>query len=457
MLRIKYPTFSGRAPTLLLALGLAAGLAACDFLSTDVENPNVVVQEDIEKPAAASALVSGLLWKTAEAMGAMVAAHSTTSDEAIWRGTFDGVGLLDRGALWENIGRYQSSAYESLTVARWLGDETVQILEGFQADGTLPSLGLLARAQLFSGITFFLAAENFEDFAVSDRREAGNLVDRPTLYATAITKLEQAAATAQQASDTDTEVAALAYQALTHWSRAVFQLLDPEQIPANPLIDDAQANTTAAQVVTRVGPEWEYAFEYDPSTVDNRAGFEINSRREVTFEDHIVQQDATLTRPCWPGNSACPMDGIRLMDPIDNIQDPALRRELWAFIEGFVHPNNVGVSAREMYLILAEAALANGDDAEFTTQINPVRGLEGLTPYDPVTHSALDQQDLLIHMRRVNLFLHLQRRLQDLYRFGIIAPEWVPGEGTPNTLQNVGHVFPISDLECETNPNVPAC
>ena len=47
--------FSGISYARILTVALVlGGLTGCDVLSTDVENPNVVVQEDVEKPAAAS-------------------------------------------------------------------------------------------------------------------------------------------------------------------------------------------------------------------------------------------------------------------------------------------------------------------------------------------------------------------------------------------------------------------
>ena len=441
--------------TLMVMMLAAAGASGCDVLSTDVENPNVVVQEDVEKPAAASALVGGVLIQTTQAMGQLAAAHSTVSDELTWRGSFDVVGAFDRGELQHNDNLYSTAGYTALAIGRWLGDEAVTILEEHRTNDALPDLTLLARAYWLAGVNRVLAAENFEGFAVSDRQEGGPIVPRGTLFDTGIARLGEAAALAQQAGDTDLETAAMAYEARAHWSKALWQKLEPKVAPADPLLDVAAANTLAREVLARVSPDWEHAFGYSPATLQSRIGFEVNSRREVTIEDHIMEQDASLRQNCWPGNSDCSYDGIRLMDPIDDIQDPALRREAWGFMQSFVYPDNVGVSARELHLILAEAALANGDDGTFTTHINAVRGLESsLTPYDPAVHTTIDQQELLIHSRRVNLFLQLQRRLLDMYRFDIEAPVWLGGQ---LALTQPGTVFPIGDLECKSNPEVPPC
>ena len=65
-----------------------------------------------------------------------------------------------------------------------------------------------------------------------------------------------------------------------------------------------------------------------------------------------------------------------------------------------------------MHLILAENSLANGDNAGFTTHINHIRAMDGLTEYS----GQIDAQEMLLHTRRVNLFLQ-GRRLSDHYRF----------------------------------------
>ncbi len=454
MLRERILTSRGRrGGVVVAALALAMSTGACDVLSTDVENPNVVVQEDVELPAAAGALVAGTLLYMTDAMGQLAAAHGTVSDELTWRGSFDVVGAFDRGELQHHDNLYSTDGYEALTVGRWQADETVRILEEHDANGVLTDPDLLVQAYWLAGVAYLMAAENFEEFAISDRQEPGPVVDRGTLFDTSISHFGDAVDAATASSDLET--AAMAYQARAYWARAMYQKLQGPYPIAAPLIDDANANTLANQVLGRVAADWQHVFEYTASTEQSRIAFEVNSRREVVIEDEIIMQDASLRQSCYPDNSACTQDGIRLMDPIDNIQDPAIRREAWGFFAGFIYADNVGVSARELNLMLAEAALSNSDDATYTTHINNVRGLESsLTAYDAVTHAAIDQQDLLIHMRRVNLILQLQRRLPDMYRFDIQGPVWASGQ---LALTAPGTVFPIGDLECGSNPLVGAC
>jgi len=437
--------------------GVVAGvalLAACDAVSTDVDNPNVVVQDDIRRPDAAEALVNGVLFQLTDAVGQIAAAHSTISDEATWRGSFDGVGALDRGDLGQPDQRYTSDGYEALTVGRWLGDETIEILEEQRASGELQDLRFLADAYRLAGTMYVVAAENFEEFAISDRREPGPVVARDVLFDTGIENLNTAVGLAAEAGDSDLELEARAFLARAHWARAAWEKLTGG-VPAQPLINNTTANNLAREVLAAVDPTWESRVTYSPTTLENRLGFELNSRREITVEDQIIEQGPSLRQSCWPGNSACERDGIRVMDPIDDIQDPALRREAWGFFDRFIYGWTTLSSARELNLILAEAALAQGDVDDFATYLNAVRALEPtLTPYDPGVHTEIDPTELLVHSRRVNLFFQSPRRLIDMYRFDITAPVWA---SNADAVRNPGQMFPLSDLECDSNELVGPC
>jgi hypothetical protein len=449
---MRFSRYSGwaRKGVSLLA---AAAFAACGILDTEVENPNVVVQEDVEKPAAASALVGGALLFVTEGMGQLAAAHATVSDEATWRGSFDVIGAFDRGELQHNDNLYSTAGYTELTQGRWLADESVRILTEHDANGDLSDRSLLATAYWLAGLAKTTGAEVFEAFAKSDRRDAGGVVDRNSLFDEGIGDLGQAVSVAQSASADGLATAAMAYQARAYWARALHQVCSSAGCSNPPLINDSQANNMAATVLAAVGEDWQHVLQFSATTEDSRIGFEINSRREIVIENHIIQQSSDLRQSCWPGGDACSTDGIQLMDPIDDIQDPALQREAWTFLGSFIYPDFVGVSARELRLILAEAALAGGDMNTFATHINAVRGLEAsLTAFDAgnPAHTAI-AEDLLIHMRQVNLFLQLNRRLMDMYRFDIAGPEWLPGN---LAVTAPGTVLPLGDLECDSNPEV---
>ena len=100
-----------------------------------------------------------------------------------------------------------------------------------------------------------------------------------------------------------------------------------------------------------------------------------------------------------------------------------------------------------MLLILAEAALAAGNDAGFDTNINAVRALDGKAAY---TGAGPTRLELLLWERRVNLIFQ-GRRLNDMYRFGIKAPQWI---ASSIAVRKPGCELPIPLIELESNPKI---
>ena len=76
-----------RAHTGLLTIAMALSLGACGIL--DVSNPNNLVQEDIENPAAGAAMASGAFAAVARALAEYGAPVATASDELTWIGSRD--------------------------------------------------------------------------------------------------------------------------------------------------------------------------------------------------------------------------------------------------------------------------------------------------------------------------------------------------------------------------------
>jgi hypothetical protein len=171
-----------------------------------------------------------------------------------------------------------------------------------------------------------------------------------------------------------------------------------------------------------------------PNLVDGNVTFtfNINSRFELRVGSSYIVPTSDNRR----------VASIRLRDPIDNVPDPKLSAEVNALVAGGIYGTITVASAREMRLILAESALAKGDEAGFRTQINALRAMDRLSPYT----GQIPALELLKHARRVNLFLQ-GRRLADHYRFGDRAPEWT-ARAKP------GVFFPITIIERRANPYV---
>ena len=145
--------------------------------------------------------------------------------------------------------------------------------------------------------------------------------------------------------------------------------------------------------------------------------------------------------------SATWLDATVLMDPI-NTTTKAAFVDAWQKAYKVRYASFVVTSAREMHLIIAEARLAAGDNAGFTTAINALRALDaGLTPYS----GQITAEAMLAYSRQANLFLQ-GRRLSDHYRFRLPAADWLPGaQGLAG-----GWFFPITARECLSNSEIGA-
>ena len=430
----------------VLALMVAVGTTGCESL-LDVDNPNNVGESDLQDPESVAAVVNGALAVTAEAYTTLTRAHVTLTDEYDWSGSWDAAGELERGALGNTANDFTKEGFNDVAGARWLADEAYRLTKEFSAAGTLPSPLLLARASLYSGINYLLIADSYEDFAFSNKRESGEPIgpeNMHTLYDLALERFAETEAVAETAGNTELRLAAIALTARAHYAKALWQMLNGGAIPADPLISVAAADAAARELLQLAPADWRFVFEFSSTTTDNVAGSWINQRNELVLGSPYGLKDASAKKICSPFNSACPQDGIIYEDPIDQIPDPALRGVVYEFIEGVQFAPQTVIGAREMRLILAESALAQGDDGEFVAQINALRALEPeLTAYDPAT-DAITPRDLLIHSRLVNLFQQPMRRLADLYRFGIDVEEWLPSS---EAAAAPGTVFPISDEE----------
>jgi hypothetical protein len=228
-------------------------------------------------------------------------------------------------------------------------------------------------------------------------------------------------------------------------AKVVWQKLNPFSAAtlASPLVNDAGAvaDANAALALAAATPDWMYRFNYSPGTISTSVGFEVNQRLESRFGDLYIFPSADNKRA----------DSIRLRDPINAVPDPVLTKAITEFVTGVQYGSLTVVSAREMYLILAEARLAQNDSVGAAAFINNIRALNaGLTPYNPLNAAHPRALAMYQHERRVNLFLQ-GRRLADHYRFGVPADKWPLNA---EARLQPGTVFPITNTERLANCHI---
>ncbi len=424
----------------VVALFAALSVSACDSL-LDVDNPNSLVEESIRQEAAANAVVNGALSLTADALSNMWQVYLVPTDEFYWIGSRDAWGSLDQGFIGDANNEFTDAAFPNLAQARWMADEAVEILTEHNANDP-SNTGMktdLARANLYSGIVYMTVGEVQEDFAFSDKREDGAPVgptNMQSVFDQAISRLDAAVSGFTELGDSDNLLRARAVRARAKHSRAVWDKIKPTPNTSSPYV--AAGNDDAAFVVANASSDWKYEFTYSAGTLTNDFSQNVNDRKEN-------QMDLSLVTV----NAANDVSGIALRDPIDDIEDPVVTAKVKRWKQGEV--TDAGgryapldlVTTRMMHLILAEAELANGNTAGFTTHVNHVRALDDLTPFS----GQISNKDILVHERRVNT-LFMGQRLADMYRFGLTDPRWEPNG---DAMANPGTLLPITIIEIRAN------
>lgn len=432
----------------LLAVLLALGVAACTN-PLEVENPNKLTEEDVSQPSAMSSLTNGALASVTRGIQAIGGVYLTGSDEITWIGSRDAWNQLDQGKVDDPVNEFADAAFPFVAEGRFMADRAISEGERFRSEGELRNPLELARAYLAGALIYTSIAEQFDDFVLpEDPQEPAPPVGESNmsqLFDTAIGYATSGLEIARAAGDTELEARLLAMRARAKHSKAIWNELNPplsSQVdPAAPLLAEAPgAAEDARQVLALVADTWRFRLDMRTELVVGDLSFalQVNQRGEIIFGDQYVDRDpedpTTVTE-------------IVIRDPIDDVPDPVVTAKIDEFQAGGELAGMTMSSAREMHLIAAESELAqNGDTPTFRSHINAVRSLDGLEAYD----GQIPAVDILEYERRVNLYL-MFRRLNDMYRFGVVDPKW---QTTSVAFREPGTILPITITEIRSNPQV---
>jgi len=426
-------------------------VSSCTVFSTEVKNPNAVTEDAIaEAAAAATSLVTGLYGAVNAAGNQLVGTSGAASDELMWVGSREYWNLLDVGDLGDPLNEYTDGQYPYVSQARWMADYTIPKLEGYDKAGTLRNRADLAQAYFLAGTIYTLIGEHYEDFVISsDRTKNGTPVGEArmvTMFDSASSYLTRGLAVATAINNTPLRARILAMRARAGFSKSVWSSLRaPRGFPANPLINNAAAVADANAAITAFGSNGA-RYRFDVIAQNNGGWFstggEMNSRLEIRAGNRYIVPNGAGTRPLDG------VAGIRLVDPVTGTTDPVMVKAIdeCCRLSSTVNVGWTAVSAKEMHLIVAEAALAANNTTGFASAINAVREVDGLPAWTAA--STVSARDLLIHSRASNLFLQ-GRRLHDHYRFQQRADRWVSTRGLRPCF------FPISYNERQQNPLAP--
>src|SRR5690349_12285324 len=436
--------------TIVLGLGVFV-LGSCKGL-LEVDNPNNVSSGALDVPTAASAIVNGAINTGSNALSSLLNAYTIISDETFQSGSRDDYRLLDTGVIDANTNEYLQALYLIAMRARWMAEQAILQVGKFDADGVLLDKQLLAQAYLMGAIIYDEMGNMFDDVAISDRLTAGpNLGEQNMVqvYDSALKWLDAGVAI----SSGDNLAASLGMRARVRFDKAVWQKLNPPgTTPADPLVNDAQATADAVAALAAMTGDFHFDLTTDLNNTGDDAsggvGFEMNSRVEHTPDSSLAAVDPTNKKPVAfvakdPVTGNLDANAVKIMNRFISPEAP----------QDINHPALTVVSKREMYLIIAEAALAAGNTADFDTNINLVRALDGKAPY---TGTGPTRLQLLQWERKVHLVFQ-GRRLLDMYRFGVKDPRWVANSVA---FRKPGCLLPIPLIEREANKlitSTPVC
>jgi hypothetical protein len=461
----------GRAGRVATALSAAVLLGACSSL-LDVKNPNNVVEDALSNPGAATAIANGAGATVTRALTAMFAPYGSVTDELTYVGSRDAYGYADKGEVSDPFNEFSDAAWDEMAQARWTSATAVQRLKGFLDDGTLTDKNDLARGLLYQSITFTAIGEMFDDFVI-DADKTGSYTDpgvpgKPIgegnmaiVFDSAVAQATEGLAVAGLSKDN--KIRLLAMRARAKHSKAIWAKLNgsggaPVSTPvASPLVNDAGADADAAAALTEMGGA-DYRFKLTPQSATlgfPNVGNDLNNRLELRSGDSQAGSPSSLctTDSCdsWvdPVGGGNAVDSTTLKDPVSGTIDPVFRAIITECCkkgtqngQGDLVPLTI-ISAREMLLIRAEHALANGNTAGFTSFINQLRALSS----QPAYAGTPAAQTMLAYTRFVNLY-NQGKRLMDMHRFGIKARKWVPeAEAYAKAC-----FFPVMNIERSTHP-----
>jgi hypothetical protein len=426
---------SGRFRLLAAGSLLLAGVACGKIL--EVNNPNNVEEAALANPQAATAEASGVLAALARMLSGVTVPYAVATDELDWIGSRDAWFDIETGGIANYLNEFIDAAFPSVGETRYLADETIIRLEAFNTAGTLTDKLDLARAYLYAAVTYATIADMYDDYAFSNKRTPAAPIGRAnmgTLYDKAVLYLNKAQPIAAAGKDNALKFNILAYRARVQHAKAVWAKITPKgTTQANPLVSVAGANSDAAAAIASGSPDQKFTLISNlEATANTNIWFEVNGRNE-----HRV--GAVYSN---------------LVDPVTGAKDvttQALLAQFKAF--GVLSGVFTETSVRELRLILAEAALAAGNSAEFRSQLNAARALDA----KPAFTGQVTDLAMLQYERQAQLWL-MNRRLSDMYRFGVKDSHWTANPNFESSFSVPGLLFPIPNVERLGNPciNTPA-
>ena len=417
-----------------LALATVVGLAGCDGFF-EVSNPGRILDADLNTPEGLNALVTGMSADFSAGYDALAFGVARMTDEMSGSGSYNTTGLFRRGIIPQDseVDFY----YENAQRARWVAEAGIERMKSVD-DYDFSGNSNTGKAYLLAGIATRWMGENFCSVTFNQPYETddGSEQNRNAAFERGIPHLQ--AAISNAAGDADIATAARGALAQIYMG----------------LGDWASATQWAGQVPT----DFEYAavFSANSGREENQIWNETHGRQEASAFD-------ALAGSFDPPDARAPYQDCRVDDTGCNNTVGA--DGTTPFLKQLKYPEKGSdiplVKGTEMRLIEAEAALVGNDIPGMVAKINEVRAHYGIDPIDAGTvvagnltgdRASMNAWDVLDRERHLTLWLE-GRRLWDLHRWDhpFLNGGSLAGYEAESRRDSC---IPISDSECQTNPNL---
>lgn len=383
-------TFTERA---IVALGLTVAMAACNALDDllSVDAPSRVVADDLRNPAGAGLLAASVANEFRCTLTYYATASALTGNE--WRDASNNsvLNIWDQrvhdtsgyGSQYASTdcGNNQPAIYQPLSRTRWLADETLSLLDGWDTSQVPNKAELEAQTAMYAGFTYTLFGESMCTMAFDDGPE-----QMPAdAFNLAIQRFDRAIAAGASGDILDAVRVGKA-RAQLNLGQTTAAATTAQDVPAGFSFELQYSN---AESVTR-NKQWEFNIDDENVTV-------AEPYRNVVYEGvpdpRIPVVDQMTTNP---------QTGIAIWTS-DKYPDASSPVEL--------------ASWEEAQLIIAEAAIEATDYQDAADIFDALHAAVGLPAYAGGLNET-ELMDQLVYERSAEMFLE-GHHLQDLKRLNI--------------------------------------
>ncbi|MFO8173126.1 MAG: RagB/SusD family nutrient uptake outer membrane protein [Longimicrobiales bacterium] len=395
----------------------------------DIENPGQILDSDLNDPDLISILITGLSSDVSDFIDNQAFNVARLTDEMAGSGSYTATGTFRRGYADQDL---SNAPWEQAHEARWMAELHIERIQDLLEPSDFQNSPQVARAYIMEGIAHRSLGESYCRVVYSEPEgtEYGTIQPKSEAFNRAVTAFQNALSHASTSPEFQMAAhAGLAsvYLALDDWANAV-------------------------QEAGQVDDDFELVTYYDYNDDSNIVYVE-------TFQRPEISAFGTLAGGFDPPDPRAPFTKCNETGTCQAEQGADGQTFHWRQEKYPDYGSDIPtLTGKEARLIEAEAALRNGDLAEFTAQINRVRDLYDLPHIaEPASAGALeypnaydDAWSILDAERHLTFWLE-GRRLWDLHRWD--HPFLDGGEVVWPSDPQRDSCLPIPSGECRYNPN----